>query len=67
MSNLNKDGLEIGQPVSFADIQRINSKRKEAAKNGTKTESKPVVRKTTKPSVSNVSKAKETKEAQGTA
>ena len=62
MSNLNKDGLEIGQPVSFADIQRINSKRKEAVKNDNITE-QPKVRKSRKPSVPDVQEAEGSEEA----
>ena len=62
MSNLNKDGLEIGKPVSFADIQRINNKRKEAVKDGNITE-QPKVRKSRKPSVSDAQKATGSKEA----
>lgn len=63
MSNLNKDGLVPGQEVDFATLMRINNKRNKAAKNGTKTDTKSAIRRTKKPSVSDVSEAKETKEA----
>tara|TARA_R100001244_G_scaffold90191_1_gene68451 strand:+ start:258 stop:485 length:228 start_codon:yes stop_codon:yes gene_type:complete len=55
MTKLNRDGLEIGQPVSFQDMQRIQREHyKKGAVSG-----KSKVRKSKKPTVSNVPEAKE--------
>lgn len=66
MSELNKDGLVPGQEVDFITLMRINNKRNKAAKNGAKANTKSDIRRTKKPSVSDVFEAKETKEAQVT-
>jgi hypothetical protein len=62
MSELNKDGLVPGQEVDFETIARVNHKRKEAAKNE-RSKEKPELRKRGKPTVPDVEKAAEKKEA----
>lgn len=59
---LNNDGLIPGQEVDFATLMRINNKRNEAAKNGNKTK-QPKVRRSAKPTVSDVQEAGGQKEA----
>jgi hypothetical protein len=62
MSELNEDGLVPGQEVDFATLNRINKQRStklnkiEAVKNES-TAKQPELRKSRKPSISNVEKA----------
>lgn len=65
MTEINKDGLEIGQPVSFEDMQRIQ--REHYIKGRINAGKKRSVRKSRQPSVPDVSKAEETEKAQTTA
>jgi hypothetical protein len=62
MTELNKDGLAIGEPVSFEDMQRIQ--REHYKKGRINVGKKRSVRKSRKPGVSNVSKAEETEKAE---
>lgn len=59
---LNKDGLIPGQEVDFTTLMRIKSKRNEAAKNVNNTK-QPKVRRSAKPTVSDVQEAAGQKEA----
>lgn len=64
MAELNKDGLIVGQEVDFTTIMRINRERKqEGVKNEAEPKPEPTASRPKKSSVSNVSKAKEKKEA----
>jgi len=64
MSELNKDGLVPGQAVDFTTLMQTIRKKKEAVKDESSTEKpKPAASRPKKPSVSNVSKTKEQKEA----
>lgn len=62
MTELNKDGLAIGKPVSFEDMMRVQREHYKAGQiNAGKKRS---VRRSKKPSVSDVPKTEETKEAE---
>jgi len=61
MTELNKDGLAIGEPVSFEDMQRI---QREHYKKGAVSGKQKKVRKSRKPTVSNVEKAEESEASQ---
>lgn len=63
MAELNKDGLVVGQEVDFTTIMRINRERAQGVKNEAEPKPEPTASRPKKSSVSNVSKAKEKKEA----
>lgn len=63
---INRDGLEIGEPVDFETLQRIKRVQQEAAKHGKPkrekragSSSKSPVRKTAEPTVQGVDGSKE--------